>query len=222
MSETRHYLQGDSAIVASNPPVNPHLDLPSFGAVPLKPAQRYRWEDENGTHEIKVIDEREAFLEKLYQTTNEFRTGAFLIGTIIYVLGISVNQWLRFEGAVRKAIWALKENQNMRQFVKPGEEIFDQSPRKKSAMNAMKIVRGKLEGKEEWSWLQVKDFSMAGTMMATWYDGLWDALLKEQGKFISNHAEDIKNDGKGRVDQVVSFDFARSDIGEVRIHPFKS
>lgn len=202
----------DSESVATAPSTNRLLDLPCAGA-PILIANR---ECQVGIHQILEVDEREEFLRRFYQATSHFKCGGHAVGVCLYIFGISINQWLSFEGQIRKALF-LHKPKDTPNLVPGGQKIYDLPPRDSSTRAAWQFIRGRLEQDERYSWLNAKDFSKIGSMTNMWYEEFWKQILTEQSKIVSDNAQDINADGKGRMDQVVTFDLARSCVGEVSL-----
>lgn len=205
------YLQIDSLIVQQRPLRDPILDTPCFGASLLKEKQFMR----QANRTIEEVDERELFLELLYKDTQRFQKGGYASGVCLYVFGVSVTQWIVFEGACRNALWTAKDPE-IAQIVEEDTKLFHLSLRQKSTNNALRLIRKVLEDDARFSWLSSEAFSKMGSYMEIWYNGFWKHHLTEQGKILSDHAEDIEKHGKGRMDQIVTFGWSRSCIGDVR------
>lgn len=204
------FFQIDSESVAKSPPTNPLLDLPRAGAPQLIANQAVRFRGQ----EAAVIDEREEFLIRLYQATSQFKCGGHSFGVCLYIFSISATQLMEFEGQIRKALY-VHDPVDTPHLLPKGQKIYHLSPRDRHTVQIWLVIRGKMEQDDRYAWLKQGALSQMGTMMASWYEDFWRHTLIEQSKIISDHVEDIQADVKGRMDQLVTFDLARSSIGEV-------
>lgn len=187
----------------------------SFGLPLLDRKQTLQDKDGNTVH----VNEREQYLKLLWDQTSGFtKGGPFHPNVCVYVFGISANTWMKFEGQFRLALKAAN-HKGMPHIIADGEEAFELSPRKPKTKWLVQIIRSTFEQEREddfdWRWLSVDDFKSEGSLRNIWYEGLWKHLFVEQGKLLSDHITDIKKNGKGRVDQLVTFDWSRSSLGEV-------